>query len=46
MSKYLIVCPNCKQTELNLVISKAGQECEICSCGFPENTSIKEWAVA
>jgi len=46
MSKYLIVCPNCEQVELNLVIRKTGQECEICPCGFPETANIKEWAVA
>ena len=46
MTKYLIVCPNCKQGEIELVISKHGQDCEICTCGFPANANIKEWVVA
>jgi len=46
MAKYVIVCPNCEQSKLSLVIGKNSQECEICPCGFPENVNIKEWVVA
>ena len=39
---HFIECPKCKST-LKLVIGRNSQECEICSCGFPENETIYEW---
>jgi hypothetical protein len=42
---YLIVCPSCNDSELKLVVKRNGEDCEICKCGFPENTKIYEWSI-